>query len=273
VSIQDGRVLSRPAILDAISRGEILCEPFDDRCVKGCSIDVRLGEWYYQERCPAFADPNSSLYGMTFQRDDRAAWQSHALPVSNTERPNISCVPLLNPYDKASVEHMWGKPWKAQPLGYDLPGIKSTTPVIIMPPKSVFLGHTMEFIGSLSPSLTFMVKARSSTGRNRIRICACAGWGDQGYANRITLELANDSEAHHVILVPGRRIGQIVFIPTTPLPEEQLYFNNGKYSTQQMSRDAAQVISTQRLTYEEMEANWKPEEMLPRNYLDWELSE
>jgi dCTP deaminase len=220
------RILSRKALLEARDDGRILIEPFDQRYVKGCSVDVRLGDFYFEEQ-PAHEGQ------------------------------------ILNPWDPDSVREMWGwarqaKPWTRVPFK----NIRKDAPVIVMPPKSIMLGHTMEFIGSLDPEITFMVKARSSTGRVRIRICSCAGWGDQGYANRITLELANDTN-RSVVLVPGRRIGQIVFLPTTALDESELYYKSGKY----------QKGSPAGKSYEELCAAWDPEEMLPKQHLDFEVLE
>lgn len=253
------RVFSRPAILKAREYGQILIEPFVDRCVKGSSVDVCLGDWYYAESNPNF------LQSIRFASEVEAS----ATLVGLRRRHGIFpesikqyvTAPMLNPFDHKSVAAMWGQPRRAQPLEYSLPGIPDGTPVIVIPPGGAFLGHTHEFIGSLHEEVTFMVKARSSVGRNRIRICACAGWGDQGYASRITLELCNDSQYRHVILVPGRRIGQVVFIPTTPLPTEELYFKSGKYQAQ----------SPIGKSFDELLKDWSPEAMLPKQHLDFEV--
>lgn len=258
------RVLSRPAILEARKRGQVLIEPFDDRCVKRGSVDVRLGDWYYAEQCA----PTGLSDDYVSQRD---WWQHERVPTSKPYKRledgrTVNMVltkSILNPYDERSVRAMWGKPQQAKPLGFPLPGIPDGTPVIVIPPGGVFLGHTHEFIGSLSGEITFMVKARSSIGRNRVRIAACAGWGDQGYANRIALELANESQYRHVVLVPGRRVGQIVFIPTTPLPAEEMYFTDGKYQSGSRAGKG----------FEELLAGWSPEEMLPKMHLDYEVAD
>lgn len=255
------RVLSRPAIIEALKDSQILLTPMDERCIKGSSVDVRLGDWYYAEQ------DTKHRFSLRWETELKGSCSLVGLKVhepivkfTGVDMPKqYESVPMLNPYDPASVKSMWGEPKQAQPLDYDLPGIPKGTPVIVMPPKSVFLAHTHEFIGSLHPEITFMVKARSSIGRNRVRICACAGWGDQGYASRITLELANDSEYRHVVLVPGRRIGQVVFIPTTPLPVEEMY--KGKY----------QPKDSFGKSFAELLADWKPENMLPRMHEDWEL--
>lgn len=261
------RVLSRPAILEARTQGQILIEPFEDRCVKGGSVDVRLGEWYFEEQRPG--KRGASDWEYMSQRD---WWQHYSLPASKPYQGDrtdpstslrVSTLPMLNPYDEKSVSSMWGSPKQAKAFDFDLPGIKAGTPVIVIPPGGAFLGHTMEFIGSLHPEVTFMVKTRSSVGRNRIRLCACAGWGDQGFASRVVLEISNDSQFRNTILVPGRRVGQIVFIPTTPLAQGDMYFSKGKYQTS----------SSAGKTYDQLVAEWKPEMMLPKQWLDWEVGD
>jgi deoxycytidine triphosphate deaminase len=72
------------------------------------------------------------------------------------------------------------------------------------------LAHTNEFIGGRE-TVTTMMKARSSMGRNFIEVCKCAGWGDIGYVNRWTMEITNNSRFYSIPLVVGRRIAQIVF--------------------------------------------------------------
>ena len=86
-----------------------------------------------------------------------------------------------------------------------------------------------QYIGGRE-TVTTMMKARSSMGRNFIAVCKasadlffcnlffvsnhcyqCAGWGDIGYINRWTMEITNNSRYYSIPLVVGRRIAQIVF--------------------------------------------------------------
>jgi hypothetical protein len=67
-----------------------------------------------------------------------------------------------------------------------------------------------------------MMKARSTWGRNFITVCKCAGWGDVGYVNRWTMEIANSSRNKHIPLVVGRRIAQIVFFEVEPILDQSL---------------------------------------------------
>ena len=58
-----------------------------------------------------------------------------------------------------------------------LENISHEDEIIWIAPGETILGHTNEFIGG-TESVTTMMKARSSMGRNFIEVCKCAGWGD-----------------------------------------------------------------------------------------------
>jgi dCTP deaminase len=110
-------------------------------------------------------------------------------------------------------------------------------------PSSSVCGWWLEFLGGRH-TVTTMMKARSSLGRNFIEVCKCAGWGDIGYINRWTMEITStlhltraseraselpsdgrcvplltwcgalstdNSRYYSIPLVVGRRIAQIVF--------------------------------------------------------------
>lgn len=103
-----------------------------------------------------------------------------------------------------------------------------------------------------------MMKARSSVGRNFLETARCAGMGDIGYCNRWTMEITNNSRYHTIPLVVGRRIAQIVFFETDPITDRD-YTQTGKYQTLRHLSD--------------MQAAWKPEDMLPKMYLDREVTD
>lgn len=228
-------VLAKPAIRAAREAGSILIEPFCEANLKNCSYDVSLGEWYWKET------PCRS----TGFRLDRPG--DHGF--------------ILNPYDRESVEQMWGpEPLKAEPLNSGLPGIPAGSLVIQLHPGQNILAHTQEFIGGCDSTITTMVKARSSVGRSQVTICRCAGWGDVGYSNRFTLEISNHGN-RIVLLVVGRTIGQVVFFQTTGLEpgSADSYFVGGKYQDRDLKG----------LSYDELLVSWKPTDMLPKMYKDY----
>lgn len=230
MSVYPPAVLAKPAILQAIENKEIFVSKFDDRQVNNCSYDIRLGDTYYEEQ------PSQGFS-------------------------------LLDPYDPEYVEQMWGEPKKAVVPGAGYPVKKGTSKgVIAIPPGGFILAHSEEFIGCVDTVHTTMIKARSTTGRSGIQICACAGWGDIGFATRWTLEIKNNSKYRTIVLRPGQRIGQIVFMPTTGIEEADLYGKRGKYQKE----DIGDLFG---MTHEELVEQWDPSMMLPRAWEDWDVAE
>ena len=230
-------LLSRPAIRRAFEKGDILIDPFDERNLGTNSYDFRLGEYFWRE--VRFAP-----YGM----------------------------PFYNPYDEDNIRAHWYEceaatyrvfmamhlpPWALDREQHK--GIGDEDKVLLIEPGETLLCHTEEFIGGTSNSITTMMKGRSSTARNRIKICSDAGLGDIGYCNRWTLEVTNLGEAP-TLLVAGRRIGQMLFFETEPLDQgDGDYVSIGKYQKHR--------------TIEELKKNWSPENMLPRQWEDWEVQD
>lgn len=171
---------------------------------------------------------------------------------------------LYNPYDEAAVAEHFGEFMVAEPLSEHtkimktlgitaIKNIPSNHPVIVLRPHERILAHTHEFIGIKAPGTTSM-QARSTTGRNGVVVCMDAGWGDPGYINRWTMEVKNQNEQYTVLPV-GIRIAQIVFQHTGPVIGEYSQLS-GKYQTS--SSDSL----------DEIKANWKPSDMLPKAYKD-----
>lgn len=99
---------------------------------------------------------------------------------------------------------------------------------LILEPGILYLGHTMERIGS--DYYVPMYDGRSSMGRLGILSHISAGVGDIGFKEQWTLEI---SVIHHIKIYPGIRIGQVHF---HNINESHNNFNNhykGKYYDQQ----------------------------------------
>lgn len=193
--------MSRPEILRAIQRGEIL---FDGPLghVKSTSVDMTVGPWY---------------------------WEETSLP----ERT------IFSPNSRADVNRVWGRLCFA-PLHWQwirtlnhphtIPGLDPNDRIILVPPGGMILCHSQEFIGGLSRDIGQMMKARSGAGRSFLELCRCAGWGDIRYHNRWTMEVNNSSRAHKVPLRVGQRYAQLVFFRTDPLRKaDPDYRQDGKY--------------------------------------------
>ena len=230
-------LMSRPALLRAIEEKRILVSPYNKRNVRPNSIDVTFGN---------------------------SIWRESLVKTVTGELPdNI----LYNPYDKESVKGVFkadkATALKEHPKLKDLHdrnavcGISPDDEVVLIGPGESILGHTNEFIGSSCDHITTTMFARSSAGRNFLEVCRCAGQGDIGYCNRWTMEITNNSQCYTIPLVVGRRIAQIEFFETEPLGAS--YSEEGKYQTT--------------ADLDEMRKTWKPEDMLPKMYDDWEVIE
>ena len=205
--------------------GSIVIEPFNRKNLATSSYDVTLGEWFFREQPPKY---NHSLYNVWSEEHVRHVWGA----------------------DKVERAIAAKEAFKKYRFEWD--GIAPNDKVIMLRPGETILAHTNEFIGGRD-TVTTMMKARSSMGRNFIEVCKCAGWGDVGYVNRWTMEITNNSKNYIIPLVVGRRIAQMVFFETGPILASD-YTQTGKY-----------CVSTD---LRELKRDWKPELMLPRLWTD-----
>jgi dCTP deaminase len=210
-----------------MERATVVIEPFVRANLATSSYDVTLGPYYYRETCP-----ESGVLG------------------------------IYNPYSEEMVKKVWGEPHHAElagdwtkRTGVPLENISADDFIIWLAPGETCLCHTQEFIGGRE-TVTTMMKARSSMGRNFIEVCKCAGWGDVGYINRWTMEITNNSQHYAIPLVVGRRIAQIVFFECEGI-ESQSYESSGKYQSS--------------ASLEELKKQWNPTAMLPKMYRDREV--
>lgn len=222
-------VLSDSAIMKHVGRGNIVIDPFDRESLSTSSYDVKLGEFYYREEVNRGA---TDIYNIWSESDVKAVWGEprQAINAGDWMRRHNVILENIHPHDQ--IIWIW--------------------------PGETILCHTQEFIGGTGRTVTTMMKARSTVGRNFIEVCKCAGWGDVGYINRWTMEVTNNSRRRRIPLVVGRRIAQIVFFEVECILSND-YSNSGKYQTS--------------ASLEEIKLNWKPEAMLPRMYLDREIEE
>lgn len=123
--------------------------------------------------------------------------------------------------------------------------IQEVSDVIIISPGETILSHTQEVIGGRN-YIASKMNARSSLGRRGISVCKCAGFGDVGYVNKWTMEITNSLNVL-VSLRVGMRVAQISFFKVG----ETLRQYSGKYQSDR----------------------WKPDDMLPKLWEDWEVSE
>ena len=180
------------------------------------------------------------------------------------ERPPEPGSVVYNPCDEEHVRRIWSGPHEAESAqiwmertGTQLTNIAMDDDIIWIDPGETILAHTNEFLGGRG-DVTTMMKARSSLGRNFIETCKCAGWGDIGYINRWTMEITNNSRHHSIPLVVGRRVAQIVFFASDGTIDDRDYTGAGKYQTA--------------TDLEALRSIWSPDSMLPKMYLDREIT-
>jgi deoxycytidine triphosphate deaminase len=235
-------VFSDLDVKQALVDGHVVCRPLRPENIKGSSVDLTLGEYFW--RCDA------KPHGVFNPYDEREVKRYFAGP--------FRARPYARVYEKIGRDLMnhWPPPaGDSQYMGtrnYSMPhpfvGIPEDWPVIVLRPRERLLGHSHEFVGVYKPGTT-MLKARSSSGRVGIKVCDDAGWGDPGFVNRWTWEMRNDNDEAIVIPV-GERMAQIVFFQTGEVGDSY----RGKY---QSDAEISELIDT-----------WSPNDMLPRNWKD-----
>lgn len=98
---------------------------------------------------------------------------------------------------------------------------------IIIRPGHVFLAHTIEKC-NFPDDLAALFRIKSSMGRIFLEHMD-AGWVDPGFHGSLTLEFKNMSEHNSILLRPGDRIGQLVFLRGNPVSEDKSYRSKGNY--------------------------------------------
>jgi deoxycytidine triphosphate deaminase len=94
---------------------------------------------------------------------------------------------------------------------YDCLELKEATDLVFIEAYSFILAHTIEYIGTAPGSgLLPTLHTRSSLARWGLGCHPSAGWGDEGYMSRWTLEIVNPHPVA-VALPVGARVGSIAF--------------------------------------------------------------
>lgn len=172
----DHSLLSDMSIKRAMAIGSIIIEPFSPSNLATTSYDVTLGPFFFRETNP---EPG---YGA--QRLSQFIPRSKALLIGYSV---FYCrhLGIYNPYSKDMVDQIWGssqkaeshKSWAERTGSKLLDNIGPEDLIIWIKPGETILGHTMEYIGGRN-TITTMMKARSSMGRNFIEVCkVCHSFG------------------------------------------------------------------------------------------------
>lgn len=101
----------------------------------------------------------------------------------------------------------------------------------ILRPNEFILATSAETF-NLPNNISAEYKLKSSLARSGLQHML-AGWCDPGWTNsKLTLELKNVTQYHNLILIPGMKIGQMVFWESEPVPDKANYSNTGQYNNQ-----------------------------------------
>lgn len=106
--------------------------------------------------------------------------------------------------------------------------IKITDSGHVVRPGEFFLAHTIEKC-NFPDNLAALFRIKSSMGRIGLEHMD-AGWVDPGFHGSLTLEFCNMTQWHEILIRPGDKIGQLIFIKGDPVDEDQSYRNRGNYN-------------------------------------------
>ena len=99
---------------------------------------------------------------------------------------------------------------------------------IIIRPGQFFLAHTIEKC-NFPDNLAALFRIKSSMGRIGLEHMD-AGWVDPGFHGSLTLEFKNMTQHHSILLRPGDKIGQLVFLRGDPVSADKSYRTKGNYN-------------------------------------------
>ena len=109
-------------------------------------------------------------------------------------------------------------------LRIDISGRTKDDP-FLLEPGEFCLAETVELF-NIPDDISAQFALKSSRAREGYNHCL-AGWIDNGYSGRLTLELKNERLHHPLPLYPGLKIGQIIFFKMTP--PMRTYRETGRY--------------------------------------------
>jgi deoxycytidine triphosphate deaminase len=200
---------------------DVIIHPFNKAQLQPASYDIRLGKFYYRY------NPECKL--QYFHPENG----QHVVQYWNVNPDKEKNYGALQAYEVKTSEEA------------NLYGVNVGDEIIVIQPRELILGHTIEFIGSKG-NIRPDISARSTMGRCGVTIAKCSGSGDPNYYNIWTLEIENHSKVAHVLKV-GERVGHIKFSRTGPVGIP--YNQKGNYQSDD--------------SLEELIKNWSPLNMIP----------
>lgn len=203
---------------EAIAQGAIVIDPFHTQQLGSNSYDVRLGTHIWRRCLQKHIQTTNPTKGI----------------ISTSQNEHSEYVVELGPQMYLNMYEQCDEQ-------------------IYLGPNERVLAHTEEFIGgTVDKKRTYAVvahmHAKSSTGRYGITTNLCAGFGDVGYINRWTMEIANLDPVGKFLPV-GMLIAQIEF-SRVAVPRKIYGTDHGYYQA------GADVVVVREA--------WRPEMLLPK---------
>lgn len=115
-----------------------------------------------------------------------------------------------NSYDLRVGQFFFEVKWDADGPLYVGPIVVANGESIDVPVGGTLLAMTQERVTTKGKIIGIM-KSRSTTGREGLTVCKCAGLGGVGYDNHWTMELTALVSRGQPVVVVGERISQITF--------------------------------------------------------------
>jgi dCTP deaminase len=110
----------------------------------------------------------------------------------------------------------------------DMKAINLSEGGYVIRPGEFVLAHTMEHC-DFADDLAALFRIKSSMGRIGLEHMD-AGWVDPGFNGALTLEFKNMTQWHEILIRPGDKIGQLIFMRGNPVSSEQSYRERGNYN-------------------------------------------
>lgn len=129
-------------------------------------------------------------------------------------RIGIDPLPEEIQYQPASLDLRLGTSYTDENTGQ----VYENSRVLQFEPHTFHLSETLETI-TIPPEYCAFVSGRSSIAREGLIIHSVAGWCDPGFSGTITLEIYNLNKNRTLEFEPGTRIGQIIFMKMSEVPE------------------------------------------------------
>lgn len=108
---------------------------------------------------------------------------------------------------------------------------------IVIFPGAFFLANTLEEC-DFPDDVAALFRCKSTMGRYGLEHMD-AGWVDPGFHGTLTLEFKLLNNCHPILLRPGDRIGQLIFIQGLPVDPDKSYRNKGNYNGQTEPKSAS----------------------------------